>query len=79
MSRMSGTDAALACLRRPGWHSTNDLLRYSFQRRGRGIVVNSRVADLRRRGHVITCRCETISGEQVWVYHLDVDAEQAAA
>lgn len=36
-------------------HSLNDVLRRSFTERGCGLTVHSRVADLRKRGHVIHC------------------------
>ena len=34
-------------------HSLNEILRRSFMERGCGLTVHSRVADLRKRGHVI--------------------------
>ena len=36
-------------------HSLNEILRRSFAERGCGLTVHSRVADLRKRGHVIHC------------------------
>lgn len=36
--------------------SLNDILRESFARRGHGLTVHSRVADLRKRGHRIEHR-----------------------
>ena len=37
-------------------HSLNEILRRSFTERGCGLTVHSRVADLRKRGHVIRWR-----------------------
>lgn len=37
-------------------HSLNEILRRSFEQRGCGLTVHSRVADLRKRGHVIHWR-----------------------
>jgi hypothetical protein len=52
-------------------HSQADLLRRSFEERGFGCTVHSRIADLRERGYIITC--ERVPGKtrgEAWRYQL---------
>lgn len=52
-------------------HSTNEILRRSFDERGHGLMVHSRAADLRARGHQIAC--EHVPGKkrgEAYVYKL---------
>jgi hypothetical protein len=66
------TDSAfvLACLEE-GPHTTNALLRRSFAERGVGVMIHSRVADLRRDGHDIRCeRIGTNRGRGIYQYTL---------
>jgi hypothetical protein len=67
------TDAAfiLSVLEDGERHSQAELLRRSFQERGCGLTVHSRISSLRGEGHVITC--EHVKGAQrgeAWVYQL---------
>jgi hypothetical protein len=67
------TDAAfiLSVLADGQKHSQADLLRRSFEERGHGLTVHSRVADLRGKGHYIVC--ERVPGADrghAWVYQL---------
>lgn len=71
---MSGADLILSELRKGGWKSTNALLAASFRRRDRGLIVHSRIAELRNRGHWIECECRVVRGERVWFYSLLSDA-----
>jgi predicted transcriptional regulator len=51
--------------------TTTEILRESFNRRGCGLTVHSRAADLRRMGH--TVRCERVGasrGRPVHIYSL---------
>jgi hypothetical protein len=51
-------------------HSQADLLRRSFEERGCGLTVHSRIADLRK-DHVIVCeRVPGASRGHAWVYQL---------
>ena len=52
-------------------HSQADLLRRSFEQRGCGLTVHSRIADLRRKGYFIAC--ERVPGAdrgEAWAYTL---------
>ena len=79
---MTDVDFLLSVLSDGEPHTNDELLRRSIAERGCGLMIHSRVADLRARGHQITC--EHVKGEKrgrAWRYRL-VDAagdgEQAA-
>lgn len=55
---MTDAEFILSVLEDGEEHSQADLLRRSFQERGCGLTVHSRVADLRAKGHFITCRTD---------------------
>jgi hypothetical protein len=54
--RMTDGEFVLSVLSDGHWHSLNDVLRESFAERGCGLTLHSRVADLRKQGHVIEWR-----------------------
>ena len=67
------TDAAflLSILEDGEEHSQAELLRRSFEQRGCGLTVHSRIADLRNKGHFIVCR--RVQGKtrgDGWLYQL---------
>lgn len=67
------TDAAfiLSVLKDGQKHSQADLLRRSFNERGCGLTVHSRVADLRKRGHyIVTERVKGADRGEAWTYQL---------
>lgn len=67
------TDAAfiLSVLEDGEKHSQADLLRRSFNERGCGLTVHSRIAGLRDKGHLITCeRVPGATRGEAWVYQL---------
>lgn len=50
---MSDSDWLLGILGDGEWHTLAEILRRSFDERGVGLTVHSRVSDLRKRGHAI--------------------------
>ena len=71
------TDAAflLSILEDGEEHSQAELLRRSFEQRGCGLTVHSRIADLRNKGHFIVCRrVQGKSRGDGWLYQLLLSA-----
>jgi hypothetical protein len=67
------TDSAflLSILEDGAQHSQAELLRRSFQERGCGLTIHSRIADLRKQGHYIIC--DRVPGKtrgEAWTYQL---------
>lgn len=68
---MTDADFLLSVLEDNQPHSQSELLARSFNERGCGLTVHSRIADLRRKGHVIVCeRVEGKTRGQAWRYQL---------
>ena len=52
-------------------HSQAEILRLSFNERGCGLTVHSRIADLRKKGHYIVCdRIPNVQRGEAWTYQL---------
>ncbi len=70
---MTDSEYVLAQLEQ-GPRDTIEILVASIRERGVGLTVHSRVADLRRDGHKITCAIEgkTRKGRERYVYRLEV-------
>jgi hypothetical protein len=71
---LSDSDVILYELRRGGWRSTNALLASVFRRKGKGATIHSRIADLRKRGHVIDCETRKTHKGTQYGYTLVIDA-----
>lgn len=68
---MTDCEFLLAILQDGRPHTQHELLRLSFESRGCGLTIHSRIADLRKKGHDI--RCEHVPGEnrgRAWAYTL---------
>lgn len=67
------TDSAwlLDLLRDGKAHSLGEILRRSFNERGHGLTVHSRVSDLRKQGHDVLCgRVAGKERGEGWIYRL---------